>query len=92
MKRLALGVALAFSAYSAHAEVELRPAPDDGQGPTFMMWRIETGQERAELCHFYRSSFTYQTGIDDEITVTVERPGPLESRLVDCLPARRFKE
>jgi len=89
MKRLTLGLTLIFIASAAHAEWELRPTPDSGFGPIFTMWRIDTtGQERTQLCEFYRSSYTYQTGETDEITVTVERPGSLESRFRRCLVAR----
>lgn len=92
MKRLSFGFALLFSATAAHAEWELRPTPDSGYGPIFTMWRIDTsGQERTQLCEFYRSSYTYQTGVDGEITVAVERSGSLDARFRRCLSAR-FKQ
>ena len=92
MKRLALGLTLIVMASAAHADWELRPTPDSGYGPIFTMWRIDTtGKQRTQLCEFYRSSYTYQTGQNDEITVTIERPGPLESRFRRCLSAT-FKD
>jgi hypothetical protein len=92
MKRLALGFALTVIASAANADWELRPTPDSGNGPIFTMWKIDTtGQQRTQLCEFYRSSYTYQTGADGEFTVTVERSGSLEDRFRRCLSAT-FKD
>lgn len=89
MKRVGLGIALLFMASAAQAEWELRPTPDSGYGPLKRYWIIDTtGQERTQVCEFFRASYSYQTGVNDELTVTLERTGALESRLHRCLVAR----